>query len=377
MQGFDFHGRLPFPHAPGLALPAGPSFVERPVSAFQPASSPRGSLHWPPLPHPLELAPPNFASTEQVLRQVREVRFAGGVHCPRCRSDRVHRWGSFAGRQRYRCTGCRRTFSDLTGTAMAYSKRLDRYPSYAGCLLRGLSVRKTGALIGINKDTAWRWRHRLLNERRRLPAKSLATVVEIMETGFFHSMKGCRSLGRPAHRRGPPKGSNARPGVWVLLARDRVGTTLSDVIGPRHASVADLRAALQPRCSSGTVVVSALGPASPHRAFCNVNGFQHHAMNRFDPRWRRLDPASARETAAPLLHMDNVRRYAAQLHGWMLRFRGVATRYLANYLCLHRIVAGREWAGAPFRVLTVSPVDRFGRPTVPADRAAMPRTEVP
>ncbi|WP_411281596.1 transposase [Gemmatimonas sp.] len=39
--------------------------------------------------------------------------------CPRCRSAQVQRWGrERTGTQRYRCLGCRRTFNDLTRTAM-------------------------------------------------------------------------------------------------------------------------------------------------------------------------------------------------------------------------------------------------------------------
>jgi transposase-like protein len=53
---------------------------------------------------------------------VRQHRWPDGVRCPRCESTAVTRHGRDdvqPYRQRYRCTGCRARFDDLTGTALA------------------------------------------------------------------------------------------------------------------------------------------------------------------------------------------------------------------------------------------------------------------
>ncbi len=50
---------------------------------------------------------------------VRNIRWANGVHCPRCSSSEVIRYGhdqTESARQRYRCKGCQCYFDDLTGT---------------------------------------------------------------------------------------------------------------------------------------------------------------------------------------------------------------------------------------------------------------------
>ena len=44
------------------------------------------------------------------------------LQCPRCHSHEVDPWGQYHYRprcQRYRCTGCKRTFNDLTATLIA------------------------------------------------------------------------------------------------------------------------------------------------------------------------------------------------------------------------------------------------------------------
>ena len=69
----------------------------------------------------------------------RRLRFGERPSCPRCDADRVHRWGSFSGRKRYRCVACRRTFSDFTGTPLAYIKKLPAWSPYCLCMREGLS----------------------------------------------------------------------------------------------------------------------------------------------------------------------------------------------------------------------------------------------
>ena len=47
------------------------------------------------------------------------------LECPHCQSSDIGPWGKYhrrPGLKRYRCLGCRRTFNDLTQTALAHSK---------------------------------------------------------------------------------------------------------------------------------------------------------------------------------------------------------------------------------------------------------------
>jgi transposase-like protein len=51
-----------------------------------------------------------------------QVRWRGGVTCPRCRSDRTVRNGSYGAFHRYSCEDYDRTFNDKTSTIFAHSK---------------------------------------------------------------------------------------------------------------------------------------------------------------------------------------------------------------------------------------------------------------
>ncbi|CAN5748042.1 hypothetical protein BH23GEM11_BH23GEM11_09550 [soil metagenome] len=109
------------------------------------------------------------AIRDLVLEVVRLRRSGGGrsaVVCPRCGGAPCHRWGAFSGRQRYRCSSCKRTFSDLTGTFLARCRRIERWPLNLAAMEKLLSVRMTAREAGVSPSTAFRWRHRILDARR-------------------------------------------------------------------------------------------------------------------------------------------------------------------------------------------------------------------
>ena len=139
----------------------------------------------------------------QILAAIREARFPPQAPrpCPRCSSTHTIRWGRTRGRQRYRCHGCHRTFSDLTATPLAYTKLLSRWPAFGDCMVQGLSVRTTARHLGIHKDTAFRWRHRLAHAYDTAPDAVLGGMVALAVAPLPHSEKGRWPRGRPARRR--------------------------------------------------------------------------------------------------------------------------------------------------------------------------------
>ena len=71
--------------------------------------------------------------------------------CPHCGSiEKPHRWGTSYNLPRYRCRSCKRTFTALTGTALAglYIKGKGKLLNYEQVIARGLlSKTKEGVAI--------------------------------------------------------------------------------------------------------------------------------------------------------------------------------------------------------------------------------------
>ncbi|MDB5932929.1 MAG: transposase, partial [Massilia sp.] len=255
------------------------------------------------------------------------IEAAGAPHaCPRCRSLHVHRDGHADGLQRYRCVGCGRSFNALTGTPLARLRHRTKWLPYLDCMLQSDRVRRAAALVGIHKNTSFRWRHRFLHSTKHDRSLPLAGITEADETYLLESQKGSRKLDRPARRRG---GTARRRGLshehdCILVERDRSGRSVDFVTGRAPLRPAHLQRYLAPVVAADVMLVTDGHPAYP--AFARKAGIAHRAVN-----------LSAGVRVAGALHVQNVNAYHSRFKQWLRRFNGVASRYLANYL-------GWRWA---------------------------------
>ena len=281
--------------------------------------------------------------TRDTIAELRDARFSHGLRCPRCGSRRVHRWGSAHGRQRYRCLACSRTFSDLTGTPAAYLKKLELLTRYVACMRESLTLRESARRLGVHPSTTFRWRHRLLAALRDAPAPALGGWIELDCFWLAHSRKGerRRMRDRPPHHPAHPadrahparpaaadRSSFSDPRVCVLLAGDRLGGLLTGLAPRPYPDPDGIEHLLAGRTDpEGVVLVSTRGaPYGPEARLARRSGWG-------------FERARSGGLTAPRLRPEHVRTvvgYRLRLRRWLRRFRGVATKYLANYLAWHR-----------------------------------------
>jgi transposase-like protein len=275
------------------------------------------------------------------LEHYRAQRFRDGVRCPHCDHARIHRHGSFSQRRRYRCLACGRTFSDLTGTALAYSKKPALWPQYARCAAHSLSVRNTARIVGLSVSTAFRWRHATLREFVDRDDTILSGSIEFVDLWFAYSEKGSRGRKRPgsvgasqfAARTGG-KASHSRwngTSVRVVIACDRHEEVLSDAFVTSRVSTFHLLQSFRERIRTPSVILVAQGPLGPFGSFAR----KIEAAFR-DCRTSDRAAGGSREDVA--IANSNGRRFRT----WLMRFYGVATKYLSNYLGWHRLLERRR-----------------------------------
>lgn len=256
----------------------------------------------------------------------RQARFPHGPVCPHCSGRRIQRWGGFAGRRRYRCRACRRTFSDFTATPLAYLKKVERWPAFCTCLIADPTVRDCAAQLGVDPTTAFRWRHRALYALEATDDVTFQAQVSLVELWFARSAKGARNLDREPRRRAARFRYEVEP-VWVLVARDPRGATRADICGRRYPGLSTLVAWLRRRVGKDVRVVSRSGRFGATARAARQLGLHH------------------RFTRGGSAEIADVRRYTVRLRHWLGPFRGVATRYLDHYLAWHRSTtreAGRD-----------------------------------
>ncbi len=97
--------------------------------------------------------------------------------------------------QRYRCTGCQKTYSGRTGSAIGRIRRPDLFMVAMRDILgtsAPQSVRRLARRLGVNKYTVWCWRMLVFSIIESGSAMSFSGVVEADETYQRESRKGSR-----------------------------------------------------------------------------------------------------------------------------------------------------------------------------------------
>jgi len=269
---------------------------------------------------------------ELYVGEIRDALMPHGPACPRCRGLDVVRYGKRGAVQRYKCKSCPCHFTDLTGSVLHRIRRRDRWLDFCLCMVEGLSVRETARALGICKNTALAWRHRIIAALASADSQTICEgIVEVAQWPLIRSFKGSRppqeadmSEMDPIIRRNPtayrrffPKCRQAA----LVVAVDRSGTARAGVV--RHEE--RLRDVLS-RMMSATADPCAFKdyaslPARmdwPGRV--NWIGRRKGRFNTSD----RLDPG-------PLYHVRSARRVVYDFRCWLKPFRGVATKHLLRY----------------------------------------------
>jgi hypothetical protein len=198
-------------------------------------------------------------------------------------------------------------------------------------MAQGWSVRRSAARVNIHPCTAFRWRHALLDRLRVVDAERLAGGwVELSHLRIPYSEKGQRALDRPP-RRGRDRPDTApflgRPDVNVVIACNRLGRVVAAVAGIstiRRPTRLELERALAGRVRGRVILAARDGRFGPPGMFAaRRRGAFHDAR------------PGARSRAGRLVHVDTAFAYGLRFESWLERFRGVATKYLPNYLAWH------------------------------------------
>lgn len=267
-------------------------------------------------------------SHEQPLAELVAAITDPRLRCPHCHHPHCGHWGQAHGLPRYRCRACGKTFNAVTSTPLAHLRHREQWTTYAQALIDGETVRKAARRCGVHKTTSFRWRHRFLALPAIAKPLHLQGIVEADETYFLESYQGKRHLPRPARKRGgvaAKRGLSAEQ-IPVLIVRDRSRTT-TDAVLPKVTTEC-MRAVLAPILDPDAVLCS--DGAATYRSFAAQTPIAHQPIN-LSAGIRVVDNA---------FHIQNVNAYDSRLKGWMVRFCGVATKYLPNYLgwrrCLER-----------------------------------------
>lgn len=270
--------------------------------------------------------PPGAAVTAVIEASLGEER-----RCPHCGHGESVSRGKADGLQRFRCKKCRKSFNALTGTPLARLRKKERWLDFGQSLSEGETVVASAERCGVAVSTAFRWRHRFLTAKGEI--QTLTGIVEADEAFVLLSFKGSRAWERaekglpvadpPPVRKARKRGGKAakrglsHEQVPVLVAADRSGTTVTAVL-PVDSGDA-IKAVLDPVLGNDALLVTDGGKALARCA--TEMKVSHEVLNQ-----------SAGERVRGELHIQTVNSLHSRLKDFLRQRRGVATKYLGNYL---------------------------------------------
>jgi transposase-like protein len=259
-------------------------------------------------------------------------------HCPHCESSAVIRYGRRNGLQSFKCKACRKCFNRLSGTPLSRLRHKEKWRQAVESVHEKETLSQMQERLDICRDTANRWRHRLLAVLGMPGNPKLSGIVEADETFIRQSNKGSRKgMSRAPRKRGESK-SRGLPldeysCVWV--ARDRNKHTAHQVSVSRDVSV--LRSFLGRLIQPGSILCTD-GKKGYAKFIRQKEGVQHVTLNQ----------SQGERVKDAVYHIQNVNNYHSRLKGWLASFNGVAARYLHNYLAWFRYSSGLKESLFPY-----------------------------
>lgn len=258
-----------------------------------------------------------------------ESSFNDAKFCPHCQSFEISRWGKSHDLQRFRCKNCKKTFNALTGTSLSRLRYKELWLQYSQCLHDGETVRKAAEVCGIDNTTSFRWRHRFLNRSTENKQAKMTGIVEADETFFTESSKGNRRITeRKARKRGKSAKKLKGERVPVLIVRDRSGTVADFVFN--ELSKKEVHDSLRPLMDKEVVLCS--DGNSFYQTFAKQENIPHKRIISLDKEY----------VVDKIFHIQNLNAYISRLKSWMIRFNGVATKYLSNYLAWRKVLESKD-----------------------------------
>jgi transposase-like protein len=243
--------------------------------------------------------------------------------CPHCGSKKYRKHGIDKGSQRYYCSICKRTFTEYTGTWLSGIHKKELVGDYLNLMEQELSLDKIKASLGINKKTAFDWRHKVLSGLENVDKGHFKGITESDDTFFLESSKGRKLAFRPPRKRG---GSAQKRGisneqVAVIVTADRNAELDLTMAGRGRVRKVDIKRAIGQRVSEETILCSD-GHVS-YKGFAIDSCIEHHPI--------RVDLKQF--VKEKVYHVQHVNALDSKLKKWIgYQFGGVSSKYLQKYL---------------------------------------------
>ena len=252
------------------------------------------------------------------------LKLSNNHHCPYCNSNKICKNGSNHSKgvriQKFKCNNCNKNYTIKTNTIFYYThKNIEIWQEYIELFSQGLSLRKIVEKMNnqISLPTAFYWRHKILKVLSNINDdgnSKLGGIVEADETFFEESQKGSRKMTRKPRKRGYSSYvGDKKTKICVLTAIDRNKSSFTKPVGFGGLEKDDVLL-LQRHLVKDSILIT-----DGNRTYRNLHDVKLKSLKFGKPENK-------------IYHLNTINSFHSHLKKFMIRFNGVATKYLDYYV---------------------------------------------
>lgn len=239
--------------------------------------------------------------------------------CPHCDCKKLYKHSSYKnGGTRFKCTGCRRTFDEFTGTSIHRIHHKAKWDGFICLMLERKTIREICTELGISKQTALDWRHKALPAFNALYTKEFKGIVETDDKYFRFNEKGIKGAMNACKGKKKLRGISNQQ-VSVMVTMDRYNTIDLKVIKKGRITKDALDKKLNKyRFNQDNIIFS--DNSKILKNFFKDMNIKHRTF-------------LAKKKADGEVNVNKVNNFIMRLKRWINHnFNNVSTKYLHNYL---------------------------------------------
>ena len=254
--------------------------------------------------------------------------------CPHCLENTFVKFGKYRGLQRFKCTNelCKRTFTPKTNTLLSHSKKpLKDWIKYITLMNNNFSLRDCSKALNINLATAFYWRHKILFTQINNNSTILKDYVEVSKIMLKENFKGSKNII-----------TKKKTTIFITCAMDNNNDIVSKVISRHSISLKIVKKSLSYNIDKNAIL------SCYNDRYLQLFSKEHNNNNFPINKDRIINIMSTlkkNQIVSPsILNQLNeinknlpsnnifIHKFSLKIKPWLIKFKGVSTKYLNNYL---------------------------------------------
>ncbi len=258
-----------------------------------------------------------------------------GLYCPECGSEKYIKNGkSIKKIQKYRCKHCGKGFSEFTNTFLFRIHKKDRMMEFYALSDAEFSLENCKKNLKLSKQTVFNWRHKGISSLKGIETETISGIAELITIEMRVSRKGERPNNDEflpkAETQQAPKRSQRVPKIKVPEGT-KESVQVSFCSNREHQIGFDVLELGE--LNSTEMLKKITEKLKKVKILCIDN----NPILKLFAQSKRLSYKTPKEDKKikereKIYHTYTIQNLIKGFKDWLLRFRGVATKYLQNYL---------------------------------------------